>query len=129
MTHLNEIAIRSIKNNLIKGVGLNRFLLQFNSEDFSNLYSFVQPVHNFYYLYLSENGIILFLLFMFIFLYGFFLQMNLFIDKEKNFYRLFLIMFFVVFIIASFWDHYLYSLFQGNLITSIFIALSLFYRE
>ena len=126
---LNEIAIRSIEKNIIKGVGLNRFLFQFNSDDFSNLYSFVQPVHNFYLLFLSENGIIVFILFLFILLFGLFLQIDLFIDKEKNFFRLFLIIFCILFIIASFWDHYFYSLFQGNLIFSVFISLSLLYRE
>lgn len=127
---LADIGQKFIIQNFFTGVGLNRFLFNLDSLDYLALNSFLQPVHNFHLLFLAENGVFIFLIFIAVFLFALFLQLIIFISSKpaKSFPTLYLIMALLLFFLASFWDHYFYSLFQGNLLLVLFLGLSLFYR-
>lgn len=114
-----------IRDHFFTGVGLNRFLLNLNFQKTSFPEFFFQPVHNFFLLFLSEKGFLLFLIFLVFPLILFFRQLQLFYIEKYPFFRFWLILFFLNFFFASFFDHYFYSLYQGNLWFFLLLSLSL----
>ncbi|MBI4991182.1 O-antigen ligase family protein [Candidatus Gottesmanbacteria bacterium] len=103
------------------GVGLNNFIVQVRP--FINLYSGIyqfQPVHNIYLLIFAETGLIGFLLFLFF-------QLVVF---RRSISTSYLITFpLIQLFLLGLFDHYLFTLQQGQLMFVIFASLALIPRR
>ncbi len=106
-----------IQNNFFLGVGPGQFVSEFKKINPTNLADWnIQPVHNFYLLIWSEIGLIGFFL-LFIFISKHISSINLSFDNE-----LFLIAF-GGFLILGIFDHYFWTLPQGQFIFWLALAL------
>ena len=113
-----EAANSMIFNNILTGVGLGNFIPA--SRELSPELSpwNLQPVHNLYLLIASELGLIGLLLFLvIIFFYAMHNLRLRFIAKHP------LDLFFVLVLLAGFFDHYFWTLHQGQLIFWLALAL------
>jgi len=112
---LIKTTIPMILTNLFFGVGLNNSIIQAQkyADGFPGLYIF-QPVHNIYLLILAETGLIGFLFFTLITL--------VIINKALKSKSIFLYPFLQLLTLGLF-DHYLFTLQQGQLLFVIFAAL------
>jgi O-antigen ligase len=106
-----------IKHNFILGIGPGQFSSEFKKINPTNLAEWnIQPVHNFYLLVWSEVGLIGFFL-LFIFISKHITTINLSFHNE-----LFLIAF-GGFLLLGFFDHYFWTLPQGQFIFWLTLAL------
>ena len=108
-----------IKNNWFLGTGLGRFVkyMENNIPRTSSGILLLQPVHNVVLLSFSELGVFSFIPFLLFFIQYF----RKFIDLRKYFYlKIFILL---IFTLVGLFDHYLFSLPQGLLISSILIIL------
>jgi hypothetical protein len=111
----SDNAIKIIKQNPFIGTGLGGFCLEgsFLKENYLTPW-YIQPVHNIYLLIFSESGIFIFLFFIFYF----FKKIKSFFILNSN-SKLFFINYLILFLLFSgIFDHYLYTLSQGNFIFS-----------
>lgn len=120
---LSEIAWTMTKTSPLFGVGLNNFLVRLPEFSSPGQIRFFQPAHNLYLLIASELGLVglgLFLGFLFL------TYQRLF--KEKLFNHLSLPRFLMIslsaILILGFFDHYFYTLQQGQLLATLIFALS-----
>ncbi|MBI3380221.1 O-antigen ligase family protein [Candidatus Gottesmanbacteria bacterium] len=113
---LIKTTVNMVLVNLLFGTGLNNSITQVQNyiNTFPGLYIF-QPVHNIYLLILSETGIVGFLLFL--------LLTIMYITRIFKSPPIFLYIFIQLFILGLF-DHYLFTLQQGQLLLVVFTALS-----
>jgi len=123
---LNAAAIAMFRNSPIFGVGLNNFLVRL--PDFQKSVNgplWLQPVHNIYLLVLAETGIFGFTLFVWFLARAFVLLSKRKLKKNyipplpAGMQRLF----FVVILFLGFFDHYFFTLQQGQLLFAVFFAL------
>ena len=105
---LNSSAITMFRQSPIIGKGLGNFLVNLPATLPSRQIYFLQPVHNMYLLLLSETGII-----------GFSVACLLFWRARKN-------IILILVLCIGFLDHYFLTLQQGQLLLTIFFALSLY---
>jgi len=98
------------------GWGLNNFIVQAKNYSFglSDLYIF-QPVHNLYLLVMTETGLIGFIFFIV------FLTASFFKGAQKNFIITVSLM---TIILLGCFDHYFFTLQQGQLLLTIFISIA-----
>lgn len=109
-------AQENIKENFLFGLGLGNFSLNLSKNNPRELHSWeIQPVHNLYLLAGSEVGFLGIIFFGIIFYELFF--------KKNNFQNLFLWSF-GSFLLLGFFDHYFWTLPQGQLL--FFLALAFF---
>lgn len=108
---LTKVSLSMISTNPLTGVGVNNFLFALPPQ------IILQPVHNTYLLILAESGIAGFILFIFI-LYKTWKN----IAHQKGIIKILLnIIFFQILLFLS-TDHYFYTLWQGQLLFTFFIA-------
>lgn len=111
-------AISMFSINPVFGVGLNNFFN--NLSPFSEKILLIQPVHNIFILMLSETGVIGFLFLLFILVLGIARILSLKGDKRN-----YLICIFFSFCFLGSFDHYFFTLQQGQLLFTIFLSLTL----
>jgi len=122
-TNLNFAAIRVFANNWVFGVGLGNFVLSLKGIQNSVFFTVIQPVHNVYLLALSELGFvgIVGLSGVAIVLWRTFQHKMLRINKDTSFYAASLIALGTI----GLFDHYMWTLQQGQLLVSVLIGLYL----
>ncbi|MBP7740909.1 O-antigen ligase family protein [Candidatus Woesebacteria bacterium] len=112
--YLNTAAIEMTKNNLIIGVGLNNFTANIESYASKNeTIRFVQPVHNIFLLFLTENGLLSLVILIVL------AKKYRFLQKTKNQNWIWLLL---LIPIANL-DHYLMTINAGMIITTIFLSI------
>ncbi len=120
-SQLTNVALILSSSHPYFGVGLNNFIVQSRLfiNLYPNIYSF-QPVHNIYLLVLTETGLVGFLLFLVL----------LIIAYRRSFsnYPLITIALIQIYFLG-FFDHYLFTLQQGQLLFTVFISLALMPRN
>jgi len=104
--------------NPVFGVGLNNFFNNLNP--FSEKILLIQPAHNIFILMLSETGVIGFLFLICILILGISRVLSLKGDKRNYL----ICIFFSICFLGSF-DHYFFTLQQGQLLFTIFLSLTL----
>ena len=98
------------------GTGLNNFLTSLPAiQKQQGQQIYLQPVHNIFFLVLSETGVIIFMLF----LYFLFLTFNKIREQKNNSY---LILFFSILFLSIF-DHYFFTLQQGQILFAIVFGI------
>ena len=108
----SEFAKTVIAKNLIFGIGPGQFITTFKEQNPTNLPDWdIQPVHNLYLMILSELGFVGFLL-----LFGFIFKN---ISPGKNLFSILV----GSFLILGFFDHYFWTLPQGQFIFWLSLAL------
>ncbi|HYM65015.1 MAG TPA: O-antigen ligase family protein [Candidatus Sulfotelmatobacter sp.] len=100
------------------GVGLNNFYYYLNPYFQDATSFFIQPVHNIYFLVLTETGLIGFLFFSY-FLIGVFKDLLWKKFKAKKY----LLTLFLASLFLGFFDHYLLTLQQGQLLFTLILGL------
>lgn len=110
---LADVAMTIFRDNILFGVGSNNFILELSKLDLLSISEtrLLQPVHNVFFLILSENGLIGFLLFAFL-IFTIFKHTD---SKPK-------LALFVCLLIFMSVDHFLWTLHQGRLLLFISIA-------
>ena len=108
-------AINMFEKNPVFGIGLNNFYNNLNP--FSNKILLIQPAHNIFILILSQAGIIGFLFFLSILIFGFIKIISVKTNKRKYLFCLF----FSVCFLGMF-DHYFLTLQQGQLLLTLFLG-------
>lgn len=113
---LNAAAIAMFRASPVSGTGLGNFLVRLPDHLVSRAIYFLQPAHNIYLLLLSETGIIGFAIFLWVIW-----------KAEKNIFRKFSLYHLSLFtvLVLGFVDHYFLTLQQGQLLSTIFLSLSL----
>lgn len=106
-----------VSSNPLFGAGLNNSIIQLHdfAAKFPGLYIF-QPVHNVYLLILAETGVVGFAFFLLAFV--------VFLKQKSKMQPVFLYSLIQLFTLGLF-DHYLFTLQQGQLLLVIFTALYL----
>lgn len=120
-TNLNSAALRVIANNWVFGVGLGNFVLSLKGIQSGVFFATIQPVHNVYLLALAELG--------FVGIFGLigaagvlwktFQHKMLRINKDTSLYAASLIALGAI----GLFDHYMWTLQQGQLLVSVLIGL------
>jgi O-antigen ligase len=112
---LMKASYNVIKENLLTGVGLGRFVQSMGDSvpRSSNGILLLQPVHNIFLLMLSEVGLLG---------CGLFSTLLYFFFKEKKWTLRFIVGLLVIFIIGMF-DHYLFSLPQGLVLVFLIVII------
>lgn len=121
---LLKISIFLFKDSPVFGVGVNNFYFKEAFYQKTVTPTLLQPVHNIYFLFLSETGITGLLL-MFLFLKETFLQILKKMQMEKNDNNLSIalfVLFLATFFIGMF-DHYPITLQQGQLVTAVLLGI------
>ncbi|MCL4338395.1 O-antigen ligase family protein [Patescibacteria group bacterium] len=118
---LDKTALVLTLQHPLLGIGLNNFVVQAHSviNNYSDIY-LLQPVHNFYLLILVETGLIGFAIFL--------LFIDLVLDWSIKSGLIVLIIELLLFSLG-FFDHYLFTLQQGQLFFTIFTSLALIPRK
>jgi O-antigen ligase len=117
-----NLMIRSfdiIKENWFWGTGLSNFVkhMEDNVPRTSGGILLLQPVHNIFLLSFSELGLFNFIPFV-LYFYQYFRK---FIDLRKHFYlKIFVI---IIFVLVGMFDHYLFSLPQGMVISLVYLLV------
>lgn len=112
-TKLAAQSIKMVSANPVFGVGINNFFDNLSNE--FNSPALLQPVHNIYLLALSETGIIGFLFLVIVFIKA----------AQKSLYNLLIV--FVIILLGSF-DHYLFTLQQGQILFTLIISLLIAFK-
>ena len=118
--HLNAAAVQLWRHSWLMGVGLGNFLVSLPAFLPSRLIYFLQPVHNIYLLFLVENGITGAALLS--------VSVWLLLHKRKPLIINTGAIALCLLLILGLVDHYPLSLQQGQLLFTVMIALSLFFR-
>jgi O-antigen ligase len=113
---LFEVGIKMFWQSPIIGIGLNNFLSTLPSYLSQQKVLFIQPVHNIYLLTLSQLGLV-----GFIFLFYLLSLATKRIIKNKNFLLLVLL---AEILFIGFFDHYPFTLQQGQLLFTLLIGFS-----
>jgi O-antigen ligase len=100
----------------VLGVGMNNFFNNISVASLKENSFLIQPVHNIFLLVLSETGIIGLVAFLFVFLKSF-----LAILKKQNKY---LLLSLLAIIFLGLFDHYFFTLQQGQLLLSLVLGIS-----
>jgi hypothetical protein len=111
--------------NPIFGVGINNFFDNVNVAGFTLNNVFLQPVHNIFLFALSETGIIGIGIFFYL-LFNCLKQLSIVKTKINKQY---LLMLFFALIILGMFDHYFFTLQQGQVLTSIIFGTILSYGK
>ncbi len=120
---LTKQALTMFTVNPVLGVGLNNF---FNNLDTISLKTTqIQPVHNIFLLVLAETGIIGFIFFVYILYKSIASVIKKSLRKERNY----LLMIVSSVIILGLFDHYFLTLQQGQILFSLILGTTIFYKR
>lgn len=119
---LTNQALNMFFKNPVLGIGVNNFFNNINYPIKSKVL-FIQPVHNIFFLMLSQTGMIGFLFLIYIFYKSF---INVLHSSKKKKYLLMII--FAVIFLGTF-DHYFFTLQQGQILLSVIFATLLYYKN
>ncbi|MFA7314725.1 MAG: O-antigen ligase family protein [Candidatus Magasanikbacteria bacterium] len=112
-------ALEIWNNHKYLGVGPGNYTLASHNLDTSKNGSSYQPVHNIFFLFIVENGIIGFILFCFI-LITFFIYYFSIANKKRIAYGVFLG---IIYLILGIFDHYLVSSYVGLMLLVLYLAV------
>ncbi len=115
----SKIAVAMFRDHPLVGAGLNQYLVQLPKYMKINSFKEYQPVHNIFLLILSETGLAGIIV---ILSYCYIVIKKIFVNNVtvKQYNNLFLI---IVILTLSLFDHYFYTLQQGNLMVGLIIGL------
>ncbi len=118
---LDKTALILTLQHPLLGIGLNNFVVHAHRviNNYSDIY-LLQPVHNFYLLVLVETGLTGFAIFL--------LFIDLVLDRSIKSGLIVLTIEILLFLLG-FFDHYLFTLQQGQLIFTLFTSLALIPRK
>lgn len=119
---LNLVAMEMIKNSPLLGVGLGNFLIRLPEfyQDKGTV-RFLQPAHNLYLLIGAETGLVGLLMFFFLL---YFTYKQLIFNCAFSIFNLSLIIALTSILILGLFDHYFYTLQQGQLLAALLLGLS-----
>ncbi len=122
---LQESAIRMWKHSSVFGVGLGNFVSQLPTYTHNRYINFLQPVHNIFFLWLAELGVVG--LFMVAAMCGAILKYSYALfsratEMKRHEYLIYLIPLLSLIIVGGI-DHYPVTLQQGQLLSTLFIGM------
>ena len=117
----NNVAVEMIKNKPLFGVGLRNFVVAMDDYAEERLLPYLhQPAHNIYLLIVAESGVLALVVFLF-FLFG--IVRHAWVSRGEPILRYVLVLTFFGFLAISFFDHYLWTIQQGELMFWVVLGL------
>lgn len=125
--YLNQAAIMMWQGSPLVGVGLGNFLVALPKTLPTRTIYFLQPVHNIYLLLLAETGLVglfFFAVIIFLIVKNYELRIRNYGRNKKSFLLVIRNSLFIILLLGLI-DHYFLTLQQGQLLFTLFLALSL----